>query len=63
MYSKQEIFEYMMYDPVTTVAPTGAGRRTFETECARCHRFGDMGEDYGPDLTTLANRLLPERHD
>lgn len=57
MYSKQEIFEYMMYDPMTTVAPTEMGRMIFESECAKCHRFGDLGEDYGPDLTTIANRF------
>ena len=57
MYTKQEIFEYMMYDPMTTVAPTVRGRRIFESACAKCHRFGDLGEDYGPDLTTVANRF------
>ena len=57
LYSEQEIFEYMMYDPMTTVANTDDGRRVFEDACAKCHRFGDLGKDYGPDLTTLANRF------
>ncbi len=57
LYSEQEIFEYMMYDPMTTVADTGQGRKIFDEACAKCHRFGDLGKDYGPDLTTLANRF------
>ncbi len=57
LYSEQEIFEYMMYDPMTTLATPEAGLQIFEEACARCHRFGDIGEDYGPDLTTIANRF------
>ncbi len=57
LYSEQEIFEYMMYDPMTTVADMDRGRGIFEEACAKCHRFGDLGEDYGPDLTTLPNRF------
>ena len=57
LYSEQEIYEYMMYDPMTTVAPVEAGREVFEEACAKCHRFGELGEDYGPDLTTVGNRF------
>ena len=57
MYSQQEIFEYMMYDPMTTLASKESGLRIFESACSRCHRFGDLGEDYGPDLTSIANRF------
>ena len=57
MYSRQEIFEYMMYDPMTTLASRESGLRIFESACSRCHRFGDLGEDYGPDLTSIANRF------
>ncbi len=57
LYSEQEIFEYMMYDPMTTVADTTQGRKVFDQVCSKCHRFGDLGKDYGPDLTTLANRF------
>lgn len=56
-YSKQEIFEYMMYDPMTTVAKVETGVRIFNEACAKCHRYGDLGKDYGPDLTTAANRF------
>ena len=57
MYSKQEIFEYMMYDPMTTVANSSRGLQIFKEACSKCHRYGDIGEDYGPDLTTIANRF------
>ena len=57
LYSEQEIFEYMMYDPMTTVSSSTDGLKIFEAACAKCHRFGEIGEDYGPDLTTIANRF------
>ncbi len=57
LYSEQEIFEYMMYDPMTTLASNDTGMEVFEEACANCHRFGDVGKDYGPDLTTIANRF------
>jgi putative heme-binding domain-containing protein len=34
-----------------------AGRKTFEERCAVCHRFGGVGKDVGPDLTTVASRF------
>jgi putative heme-binding domain-containing protein len=34
-----------------------AGRKTFEERCAVCHRFGALGKDVGPDLTTIASRF------
>ncbi|MEZ5365785.1 MAG: c-type cytochrome [Bryobacterales bacterium] len=55
--SAQEIFEYMMYDPMTTKADPHEGKKIFEDQCAKCHRFGDIGKDYGPDLTTINNRF------
>ena len=34
-----------------------AGRPIFEKQCATCHRFGAIGKDVGPDLTTIASRF------
>jgi putative heme-binding domain-containing protein len=34
-----------------------AGRALYEKQCAICHRFGAMGKDVGPDLTTIASRF------
>jgi putative heme-binding domain-containing protein len=34
-----------------------AGRPIFEKQCAACHRFGGIGKDVGPDLTTINSRF------
>ena len=34
-----------------------AGRAVYEKLCAGCHRFGAIGKDVGPDLTTLTSRF------
>ena len=34
-----------------------AGRKSYEERCAACHRFGGIGKDVGPDLTTIASRF------
>jgi putative heme-binding domain-containing protein len=33
------------------------GRPLYEQRCALCHRFGAIGKDVGPDLTTLTSRF------
>ena len=33
------------------------GRPLYDQRCAACHRFGAIGKDVGPDLTTLASRF------
>ena len=34
-----------------------AGRSLYELRCGACHRFGAIGKDVGPDLTTLSSRF------
>ena len=34
-----------------------AGRPVYEKQCATCHRFGSMGKEIGPDLTTITSRF------
>ncbi len=36
------------------------GRVVFETNCAKCHKHGDLGANVGPDLTGMAVRERPE---
>jgi putative heme-binding domain-containing protein len=55
--SEQEILEYMLYDPMILRARPERGKAVYEKACAACHRFGDIGTDYGPDLTTIASRF------
>ena len=34
-----------------------AGRPLYDKLCAGCHRFGAIGKDVGPDLTTITSRF------
>jgi putative heme-binding domain-containing protein len=34
-----------------------AGRPLYDERCAACHRFGAIGKDVGPDLTTITSRF------
>jgi putative heme-binding domain-containing protein len=34
-----------------------AGRPLYEKLCAGCHRFGAIGKDVGPDLSTITSRF------
>lgn len=43
---------------VETPVDLQRGQRVFSTaQCAKCHRFGNIGDSMGPDLTTLARRF------
>src|SRR4029453_5665315 len=44
--SRQEMFEETVYQP-QQVLDLDAGRKTFEANCASCHRFGSVGSDHG----------------
>jgi len=50
-----EIFDYQ--NKQDTPGSPEAGRPLFEKQCASCHRFGEIGKDVGPDLTTIASRF------
>jgi putative heme-binding domain-containing protein len=53
--SPEEILAYHTKDEKGGTAD--AGRAAFEKQCASCHRFGALGKDVGPDLTTIASRF------
>jgi putative heme-binding domain-containing protein len=55
--SREEIFDEQIFTPLRTPASAAKGRPTFERTCAQCHRFGSIGTDFGPDLSTLASRF------
>ena len=50
-----EIFEHQ--NKQDTPGVPEAGRPVFEKQCASCHRFGELGKEVGPDLTTIASRF------
>ena len=53
--SREQLLETHMKDEKSGSA--AAGRPVFEKWCAGCHRFGGIGKDVGPDLTTLTSRF------
>jgi putative heme-binding domain-containing protein len=55
--SREETFDEQIFTPARTPPSPVKGRPLFEQTCAQCHRFGGIGTDFGPDLTTLASRF------
>jgi putative heme-binding domain-containing protein len=51
----EEIFEFQNKQEGAGTAE--AGRPVYEKQCAACHRFGSIGTEVGPDLTTIASRF------
>ena len=55
--SREETFDEQIFTPARAPASPARGRPFYEKACAQCHRFGSIGTDFGPDLTTLASRF------
>src|SRR5688500_16727282 len=53
--SREQLLETHLKDEKSGSA--AAGRPVYEKLCAGCHRFGAIGKDVGPDLTTLTSRF------
>ena len=53
--SPEEILAY--HTKSETGGNAEAGRALFDKQCAACHRFGGIGKDVGPDLTTITSRF------
>jgi putative heme-binding domain-containing protein len=53
--SPEQLLETHMKDEKSGSA--SAGRPVYDKLCAGCHRFGVVGKDVGPDLTTLTSRF------
>src|SRR5687768_164178 len=51
----EQIFEFQMKQEQPGNAE--AGRAVFEKQCAICHRFGAIGKEIGPDLSTITSRF------
>ena len=60
--SRQEMFEETVYQP-QQVLDVDAGRKTFEANCASCHKFGTVGTDHGiASLNLSASPLRSSKH-
>jgi putative heme-binding domain-containing protein len=55
--SRQEMFEETVYQP-QQVLDVAAGQKTFEANCASCHKFGSVGTDHGVASLDLSSSSL-----
>lgn len=51
---RERILDEVLTNPKVAEAPAADGRAVFEKVCATCHKFGTLGKQIGPDLSTLA---------
>ncbi len=45
-----------MRPALSMVGNTVAGKKIYEIQCATCHRFGNMGQNVGPDLSEISRK-------
>lgn len=50
---RERVLEEVITNPKIAEAPAADGRAVFEKVCAPCHKFGSLGKQIGPDLSTL----------
>ena len=55
--AREELLAALLATPPDQVPKPAEGQPLFEKLCASCHRFGELGNDVGPDLTTLNSRF------
>ena len=55
--SKEELAEELIFTPQRQPPSAQQGREVYEKACSSCHRFGALGNDIGPDLSTLNARF------
>ena len=53
---REQILEQQL-KPLAKPASVPAGQKLYDVLCAMCHRFGSIGQDVGPDLTTVTSRF------
>jgi putative heme-binding domain-containing protein len=55
--SRDELFNELIFTPQRQAPSLEAGKAAYTQVCASCHRFGSIGADIGPDLSTIASRF------
>jgi putative heme-binding domain-containing protein len=54
----EEQIESLIFNPQATLGNASAGMRAYErAACIACHTFGPTGIQFGPDLSTIAQRF------
>lgn len=57
-YKYAELLTYLTKDQEGLKGDVIRGERVFEkAHCAKCHKYGSVGEGLGPDLTTVSKRF------
>ncbi len=57
-FSEQELTEYLLWDPMAYTGDATRGQASYDKGlCSACHRFGELGQAAGPDLTDVARRF------
>jgi putative heme-binding domain-containing protein len=55
--AREKLFEELLAEPPRAPLSLDEGRAIFDKLCAQCHKFGSIGREVGPDLTTMTSRL------
>ncbi len=55
--SREQLAEQVLAEPPRAPISLEEGRAVFDKLCAQCHKFGAIGKEVGPDLTTMTSRL------
>lgn len=55
--AREQLQEQLLADPPLVPVSLVEGRAVFDKLCAPCHKFGAIGKEVGPDLTTMTSRL------
>ena len=55
--TREQLFDRLMAEPAPAPASADEGRQIYDKLCAQCHKFGAIGKEVGPDLTTVTSRL------
>jgi putative heme-binding domain-containing protein len=54
---REELLAALLAAPPDQIPKPAEGQPAFDKLCASCHRFGELGTDVGPDLTTISSRF------
>jgi putative heme-binding domain-containing protein len=54
---RQALMDALLATPADQIPKPAEGQPAYEKLCGACHRFGELGRDLGPDLTTLNSRF------
>ena len=55
--AREQLQQQLLVEPPPIPVSLDEGRKVFDKLCAQCHKFGAIGNDVGPDLTTMTSRL------